>query len=192
MKLLSTFLLTGSKRSCKLVLKAVLAQAQENESTLRDHLSIDSKYYISTTKSSNADQSCADLGGKLAVLTDENTNYIAAILPKGKFTVGGATKPDKCNLFTRSGKETKNKKCRKQQFICDLTVPEPECTPDNSVSLESHKYLTVVTSKGDEPYSRHEARDFCSDLGEFWGLTIINSEAELATITSYLSAQCHR
>lgn len=176
MKLLSTLLLT--------------AQAQDQ---VRDHLSVNSQYYVSTSKSKDAEKSCGDLGGTLAVVTSDNLEYIRTILPKGKFTVGGATQPKKCNLFSRVGKVTKNKRCRNSQFVCDLkaVVTEPVCTPDNSVSLDSQKYLSVVTGLGDEPYSWHEARDFCADLGQGWGLTIINTQAELQTITNYLSAQCH-
>ena len=178
-------------RTGKPVLTVILAQAQDH---VRDHLSVNSQYYISTSKSKNAEKSCNDLGGKLALVTSDNLEYIRTILPKGKFTVGGATQANKCNLFSRVGKVAKNKKCRNSQFVCDLkpVVTEPVCTPDNTVSLDSHQYLSVVTNPGDEPYSWHEARDFCADLGQGWGLTIINSEAELQTITNYLSAQCHR
>ena len=150
-------------------------------------------YYVSTDKSAEPDQACVDLGGELVTITDENVDIVRGILPRGKFIVSGATKDGKCNFFSRVGKVLANKKCRKLQYICDLSAKnaEPVCEPDSSVVLDEN-YFTLISDPLDDAYSWHEARDFCSSLGDSWDLAIINTETELETISNYLDKNCYR
>ena len=113
----------------------------------------------------------------------------------GRHTVAGATRPGRCNFFYRTGKLATNKKCRKDYFICDLnrstTRPEPTCNIEYDVSLGA-KYAPVFVDVGSIPYTWYEARDYCANLGQNWGLAIINSEEEYNSIKEFVNANCYR
>ena len=158
-------------------------------------------YYISKSGSRDAEQSCAELGGTLAEITEENRIELTDLLRGGKYNVGGATVAGKCNFIDRRNNYSINKKCRKLKYICDVDpsarILEPECEIDLGADpLFENDYYIAHGETSYDSFTWHEARDECKKIGDSkggkWDLVIFNSENEFNMINNYLNANCLR